>query len=398
MINKKILVLTAAVCVLASVPVFAKKQPEGQKVIKQGSKKIYVAKDTKNILADNVTASKINTYEGLIGYDWLSENEILVSKENKEIDPIKNNLGEFKVKSLYSYDLNSKTEKSIADKSKLQSYAISSPDKKHVFYVNDFEKENIGYIADSEGNIKVKISEPSMDMADLTQAQWINNEELIMPYMNIKGFYVVKIDGTSVKIENVEKEKMATEGALDIHSESFNDEAFHNEALLNGMCIMNPVMVGDKIYYRTQQSEEKKMKVYDIKTKETKEFINEQVFNFKLSPDKKNFIMEVIQKDKESNALIATDLNGENMQTLAQGNIFGETWSPDGTKVAYISNEMGSEGVYVVDVKTGEKSLVSKGEYYAPVAWSPSGKKIMVHATEQKNGETIDTTHVITLD
>ncbi len=108
--------------------------------------------------------------------------------------------------------------------------------------------------------------------------------------------------------------------------------------------------------------------------------------------------MEVIQKDKESDALIATDLNGENMQTLDQGYIFGESWSPDGTKVAYISNKMESEGVYVVDVKTGEKSLVSKGEYYAPVAWSPSGKKIMVHATEQKDGKTIDKTHVITLD
>ncbi len=289
MINKKILslILIVAVCALASVPVFAKEQPEGHKVIKQGNKKIYVAKDTKNILADNVTASKIDTYEELIGYDWLSENEILVSKENKELDPIKNNLGEFKVQNLYSYDLNSKKEKSIADKSKFQSYAISSPDKKHAFYVNDFEKENIGYITDSEGNVKVKINEPYMDMADLTQAQWISNEELIMPYMNIKGFYVVKIDGTSAKIENVEKEQMAT----DVEKEKMiTEDAFHSEALSNGMCIMNPVMVGDKIYYRTQQNEEKKMKVYDIKTKETKEFINEQVLNFKLSPIKRTLL------------------------------------------------------------------------------------------------------------
>lgn len=390
MIKKRLLILTVVVGALATsaIPVFANKQSEGYKVIKEGSKKIYATKDTKNILADNVTASKINTYEGLVGYDWLSENEILVSKKNKELKPIKTNLGEFEVQNLYAYDLNSKKEKSIADKSKCQKYAISSPDKKHIFYVNDFEKENIGYITDSEGNIKVKINEPSMDMADLTQAQWINNEELIMPYMNIKGFYVVKVDGTSTKIANVEKEQMATGDAPN----------FHSEALSNGMCIMNPVMVGDKIYYRTQQREEKKTKVYDIKTKETKEFINEQVFNFKLSSDKKQFIIEVIQKDKESDALISTDLNGKSMQTLAQGHIFAESWSPDGTKVAYISNKMGSEGGDVVDIKTGKKSLVSKGEYYAPVAWSPSGKKIMVHRTQDKDGKLIDFTNIITLD
>ncbi|WP_097027738.1 DUF5050 domain-containing protein [Clostridium peptidivorans] len=390
MIKKRLLILTVVVCSLAAsaIPVLAHKQLKGQNIIKMGDKKIHIVKDTKDILADNVTASKINTYEGLIGYDWLSENKMLVSKENKELDPIKNNLGEFKVQSLYSYDLNSKTEKSIADKSKLQSYAISSPDKKHVFYVNDFEKENMGCITDSEGNIKVKINEPSMDMADLTQAQWINNEELIMPYMNIKGFYIVKIDGTSTKIANVEKEQMATGDAPN----------FHNEALFNGMCIMNPVMVGNKIYYRTQQREEKKMKVYDIKTKQTKEFTNEQIFNFKLSPDKNHFIMEVNYPNKQNNALIVTDLNGENVQTLDEGFIFGENWSPDGTKVSYISNEDGNEGIYVVDIRTKKKSLISKGEYYTPSAWSPSGKKIMVHSTEQKDGSTVDITNIITLD
>lgn len=397
MSKKRLLILTVVVCSLAAsaIPVLAHKQLKGQNIIKMGDKKIHIVKDTKDILADNVTASKINTYEGLIGYDWLSENKMLVSKKNKELNPIKTDLGEFEVQNLYSYDLNSKKEKSIADKSKYQSDAISSPDKKHIFYVNDLEKENIGYITDSEGNIKVKINEPSMDMADLTQAQWINNEELIMPYMNIKGFYIVKIDGTSTKIANVEKEQMSTKAEIEKEAP---ENVFHSEALINGMCIMNPVMVGDKIYYRTQQREEKNMKVYDIKTKQTKEFTNEQVFNFKLSPDKNHFIMEVIYPNKQNNALIVTDLNGENAQTLDEGSIFGENWSPDGTKVSYISNEEGNEGIYVVDIRTKKKSLISKGEYYTPSAWSPSGKKIMVHSTQEKHGKTVDFTNIITLD
>jgi hypothetical protein len=56
----------------------------------------------------------------------------------------------------------------------------------------------------------------------------------------------------------------------------------------------------------------------------------------------------LFKKDKESDALIATDLNGENMKTLAQGYRFSESWYSDGTKVAYIFNAMGSEGGYVI--------------------------------------------------
>jgi len=388
MTKKKLLTLTLVVGSLAiAVPVFANKQSEKSKIIKSGDKTICVVEDTKNILADNITVSKINAYEGVLGYDWLDENQIIVSKENKELKPIKTQIGEFEVQNLYSYDLNSKKEKSIADKSKCQTYAISSPDKKHIFYVNDFEKENIGYITDSEGNIKLKINEPSMGLADLTEANWINDEELIMPYSNIKGFYIVKIDGTSTKIENVEKEKMTTEDLLKT-----------TEDLLNRLSIMGPVKVEDKIYYRTIFKGEKKMKVYDINTKETKEFIKDEVMDFQLSPDKQHFIMDVVSPNKQKNALMVADLEAENMKILDEGYIFGENWSPDGKNVSYISNEEGKEGIYLVDIKTNKKELISKGEYYVPLAFSPSGKKIMVHGTQEKDRKLVDVTNIITLN
>lgn len=379
--NKKVLALILVIGSLAiAVPVFANKQSEEPKVIKNGDKTICIVEDTKKILADNITVSKIDTYESILGYDWLDENQIIVSKENKGLKPIKTEIGEFEVQNLYSYDLNSKKEKSIADKSKCQTYAISSPDNKHIFYVNDFEKENIGYIVDSQGNIKLKINEPGMDMADLTEAYWINDEELIMPYSNIKGFYIVKIDGTSTKIENVEKEKMTTED------------------LLNGLSIVHPVKVGDKIYYRTLFKGKKKMKVYDVNTKETKEFIKDEVMDFQLSPDKQHFVMDVIYPDKQNNTLILTDLKVENMKILDEGYIFGENWSSDGKSVFYISNKEGKEGIYSVDIKTNKITLISKGEYYLPFACSPSSKKIMVHSTQEKDGKLADVTNIITLN
>lgn len=81
--------------------------------------------------------------------------------------------------------------------------------------------------------------------------------------------------------------------------------------------------------------------------------------------------------------------------------LYGETWSHDGLKVAYISNKGGHEGIYVVDLKTKKKSLIATGEYYIPVAWSSSDQEIMMHSKKFKNIETpfdeIDITNVITL-
>lgn len=382
MLKKKILIVAAVSCSLVvAVSVLVLKQSEGRKEIKKGNHTINVIEDTKAILADQFTASKIDTYEGILGYDWLGENQILASRKNTELPHIKTKLGEFEVQNLYSYDLNAKKEKSMADTSKYQKDAIASPDKKHIFYANDFEKEYVGYITDLEGNIKIKINEPFIDGLDLAEAHWINNEELIMPYTIIKGFYIVKMDGTVAKIENVENEIMATEDPL------------------NGMAIMNPVKVGDRIYYRTQsknESKSDKMMVYDVNTKKTKEFIKEKVSKFQLSPDKQHFIMEVVHTDNL--VLVVTDLEGKNRQVLDKGYIFGENWSPDGTKVSYISNEKGNEGIYVVDIQTKKKSLLSKGEYYTPMTWSPSGKKIMAHSTQQKDGKSVDITKIINLD
>lgn len=391
MLKKKILIGAAVSCSLVvAISVFVLKQSEGRKEIKKGNHTINVIEDTKTILADQFTASKIDTYEGILGYDWLGENQILVSRKNTELPHKKTKLGEFEIQNLYSYDLNSKKEKSMADTSEHQKDAIASPDKKHIFYANDFEKEYAGYITDSEGNIKIKINAPFIDGLDLAEAHWINNEELIMPYTIIKGFYIAKIDGTSTKIEHVENEIMTTEDP--VKGMSIMDP-------LNGMVIMDPVKVGDYIYYRTQsqnESKNDKMMVYDVNTKKTKELIKEKVSKFQLSPDKKHFIMEVVHSDNL--ALVVTDLEGKNRQVLDKGYIFGENWSPDGKKVSYISNEKGNEGIYVVDIQTKKKSLLAKGEYYTPTAWSPSGKKIMVHSAQQKDGKSVDITKIINLD
>ncbi|MBF8983682.1 PD40 domain-containing protein [Lutibacter sp. B2] len=386
MIRKKLLIGTLVMSALVGTIGCAQYNAEGQ----EENKAVTVIKETKDILATEVVASKIDTYEGVIGYDWLDENKVVITKENKALKPIKIDnaklKADFEIKNMYSYNLDSKEEKSIGDQSKFQDGAIFSPNHKHMFYRNEYEKQSTGYIVNSQNDTEVKISDPSIDEYDLSEAQWINNEELIMPCNSIKGFAIVNIDGTITKIKDVESGVMGTKDPL------------------NGLSITNPMKVGDKIYYVTIHrgaDDDDKIKVYDMNKKEKKELMKDEVQGLSLSPNKEQLLILTSNLEKNVNELIVTDLEGKEREVLAEGYIFGATWSHDGTKVAYISNEEGHEGVSVVDLKTKKESLISIGEYYIPIAWSPSDKKIMVHGTKSKNNgrpfDEIDVTNVITL-
>ena len=381
MINKKLLVGALVISALGGIVGCTQYKAQ------ENNKNITVIKDTKDILAPKVVASKINTYEGVIGQDWIDDNKIAITKENKELEPIKIDTAklkaDFEVKNLYFYDINSKKEKGIGDQSKFQDDAISSPSNKYIFYINKFEEKATGYIVDSQGNTKLKISDNNIDEYDLSEAQWVNDEELIAPCHSIKGFVIINIDGNIKKIKDVEKGIMGTEDPL------------------NGLSITNPIKVGDKIYYETIHSgaaDDDKIKVYDMNKKEKKELIKDDVNEFSLSPDQKQLLIITSNLDKDADELIITDLEGKQREVLAEGYIFGAKWSPDGTKVAYISTQ---EGLYVVDVKTKKSSLICAGEYYVPIAWNPSGEKIMMHSTKSKNNgrpfDQIDVTNIINL-
>ncbi len=381
MINKKLLVGALVISALGGIVGCTQYKAQ------ENNKNITVIKDTKDILAPKVVASKINTYEGVIGQDWIDDNKIAITKENKELEPIRIDTAklkaDFEVKNLYFYDINSKKEKGIGDQSKFQDDAISSPSNKYIFYVNKFEEKATGYVMDSQGNTKLKVSDNNIEEYDLSEANWVNDEELIAPCHSIKGFVIINVNGDIKKIKDVETGTMGTKDPL------------------NGLSITNPIKVGDKIYYETIHSgaaDDDKIKVYDINKKEKKELIKDNVNEFSLSPDQKQLLIITSNLDKDADELIITDLEGKQREVLAEGYIFGAKWSPDGIKVAYISTQ---EGLYVVDVKTKKSSLICAGEYYVPIAWNPSGEKIMMHSTKSKNNgrpfDQIDVTNIINL-
>lgn len=82
---------------------------------------------------------------------------------------------------------------------------------------------------------------------------------------------------------------------------------------------------------------------------------------------------------KRRYTLEVADSDGANPQTVLSSNfpLMSPTWSPDGSKLAYVSFEGRRSGIWVQDLRTGQRYQLTKfpGINGAP-SWSPKGNKI----------------------
>lgn len=89
-------------------------------------------------------------------------------------------------------------------------------------------------------------------------------------------------------------------------------------------------------------------------------------------------------------ALMVADADGYNPQTVVRSNepLLSPAWSPDGRKLAYVSFERGNSSIYVQDITTGGRELVSsfRGINSGP-AFSPDGSRLALTLSRSGNPE-----------
>ncbi len=89
--------------------------------------------------------------------------------------------------------------------------------------------------------------------------------------------------------------------------------------------------------------------------------------------------VSTINKNSENPKYILqiADADGHNARTVFSSNkqLLSPSWSPDGTKLVYVSFETGNSAIYIQDIIQGTRAKVSarSGINSAP-AWSPNGK------------------------
>jgi len=93
-------------------------------------------------------------------------------------------------------------------------------------------------------------------------------------------------------------------------------------------------------------------------------------------------------------SLEVSDFDGHNANPILISSqpIMSPAWSPDGTKIAYVSFETYLPQIYISDVATGKRKLITsfKGINGAP-SWSPDGKKLAVALSKGSNNPNIYT-------
>ena len=114
----------------------------------------------------------------------------------------------------------------------------------------------------------------------------------------------------------------------------------------------------------------------NLSTGETKQLTNSgDNSDAKFSPDGKQ-ILYLLKTKENADDIYIMNADGSNKQALIATGADEDfvSWAPDGTKIAFSSDESGSTQIYIMDVNSNEVTKISHSATYASVpSWSSDG-------------------------
>jgi len=356
------MLILVGITVLLTFSACATMQEPDRQIVQAGGKKITVIKSDNTSDSNEIALQKINLIKNVRAFEWINEDTILISKENKDYPKIFTESGMIYPQNLYLYNLKTNQSKLILGSKNSMGNAVLSPDKKHVFYKEGIENLT-GFILNLETKQKIQVS--PLDSIYPTEGQWVDNNNVVFSTLPEGIIYIANTKGKLTELANA---KGIASNTIKIKNDLY-------------------YTVGEKLYKQGVNSSNRK-------------FLREDVDWIITSPNQSQFAL--VKHNSIKRTLTLADLNGNELLSFAEGTqIMGTSWSSDGANLAYTvaSESNHNAGLFVVDTLSSKVVQLAVDIQYISdsVKWSPSGKRLLASNLITENNTRSFVSYIIDL-